>query len=148
MHIIIVPFLRTGDEMKNKITHSELFEYLEALKLILSRLDYSVLYNVIFLNMEAFYSYLDKFRDEKDASVSEMITGLEPYIPLTLCTDKASMDLLMQATITADQEELSRIEKSFYSRARLEFLNAIKNAATEESWNQILSLCSNMYQMS
>lgn len=126
------------------IKENELKELLEDLKKCLQSFDYSSIDNVIFLNVDAFYSYADKFCKDKDKTVSLIMNKLEPYIPLTLFADTEIINLFITAGLSECDKELKALEERFYKKARVEFMDMIRRADTEDKWNYIVELCKTM----
>lgn len=132
--------------MTKKLTENELTSYLEVLKNILQNFDYSSIPNIIFLNMESFYSYIDNYCSNNSKTIKEIMSAIEPCIPLTLCVDDSTLELFIQASTSYSQEDIKKMEELFYKRARIDFMDTIRKANTKDKWDFILQTCQNLRQ--
>lgn len=130
--------------MEQKISESELNSYLEILKDTLQNFDTSSISNVIFINFESFYSYLDNTCLLKGKTISEILSIIEPYIPLSLCVDDESLEIFIQASLSSSDEEIRKLEDKFYRKAKIEFIDTLRKAKTKEQWDYIVKICQSL----
>lgn len=129
--------------MTHSMSENELISKLEILKnSLLDFKDYNKS-NIIFINADAFYSYIDNFSD--DVILSKILIDIEQYIPLSLCIDNNTLEIYIKACTTASPTELKKLEDKFYKKARLNFINKISNANTPQDWQDIINACSILY---
>lgn len=93
--------------------------------------------NIIFLNMEGFYLYIDEFCDN-GSGLSELIAKIEPYIPLTVSDENIRM--LLEAALKPDNEAKD-LEQQFINSSKVRFLNLLFHAGSEKEWDEISSVC-------
>jgi len=125
------------------LSEDELISKLQILKHYLSNFDFSLISNVIFINVEAFYSFINQFTD--NISLSDILIDIEPYIPLSLCVDNDTLDIYIKACASCSESEIKKLEEKFYKKARFNFINKIVNSNTEEQWQQIVNSCKTLY---
>lgn len=133
------------DKIDNKISKKELLSNLNELKKILSEFDYSSLYNVIFFNLDCYYSFLNNMytKDKKQKyTLEELLNNLEPYIPFEF--DEKTISYLITSQI--DDFDSISLQKIFVKRAKVDFINSIKNATTIQKWDKIISTCKSIYE--
>ena len=128
------------------LTESELKERLQILKEILKDFDINKIYNVSFINIDAFYSYLDKYNNTP-YSIKKIILSIDKYIPLKSLADYELMDILENGLNCDTIEELNYFRTIFYKKALIRFLYLIKKANTKEKWAEILTACENIRKM-
>lgn len=128
--------------MENKISKKELLFNLNELKKMLSEFDYSSLYNVIFFNLDCYYSFLNTMSNKQKYTLEELLNSLEPYIPFEF--DEKTISYLITSEI--DDFDSVKLQKIFVKRAKVDFINAIKNATTLQKWEKIIFTCKRIYE--
>lgn len=130
----------------NKLTKNELKNRLEILKKILQNFDKEKFYNISFINIESFYSYLDIYNDT-DYSMEEIMDSIDAYIPLKTFADYELIEILENGLCCENIDELKYFKTIFYKKAIIRFLYLISKANTKEQWKEILIACENMRKM-
>lgn len=126
----------------NNITEEELLNNLELLKDILQNFDYDKIKNIVFLDVESFYLFMNQYaQNSSNKTIETIMEEIEPCIPISLCIDSEILDIFLNASVSKNEEDFKRLEMDFYKRARMDFLNTVKNATGEEDWKNIISTC-------
>lgn len=128
---------------QNILTENELKINLLALKEKLNKIEINPIKNILFFNLESYYSYLDEYY-YSSTSLAHIMKILEPYIPLALCMDTTGYELLMNAAESDNAEEINKIKNEFYKKAVFKFFEELKKANTEEELDYIFNLCNNL----
>ncbi len=124
------------------VTEEQLIVPLDLLRNILQNFDYDNIKNIIFLDMESFYIFINQYTQVPvDTTIEEIMETIEPCIPVSLCIDHEILDIFLNASVSSNEEQFKKLERDFYKRARMDFLNTVKNATTEPQWNGIVSTC-------
>ncbi len=127
--------------MSTILTSIELSSYLDCLKNTIKNLNYSAVYNIIFFNVESFYFYFNGMicSDEKEYTVEEILDIIEPYIPFALTEN--TIDFFLEATTSFTDEEIIEVEKKLNTKAKVDFINCLRNIKTEKEWLYVKSIC-------
>lgn len=127
-----------------KISEKQLKNNLYILKKIMSNFNYKDIYNIVFLNLDSFYYYLQK-NYNNEYNINKIFEEIEPYIPLALCVDTNILNILNKALTTCSLDLFCKTKKQFYENAKIKFLSLIKHCKDDDFY-KIISLCERLRQ--
>jgi len=128
--------------MSNLINEKTLINCLEHMRAVLRGFDAKTAGNIIFLNLESFYGYINKTRVTGNLTDCpfEKIAGLvEPYIPLAVTED--DMADYISAALDNRIADLTELEDEFVRVSMIKFINAVRNSDSDEDWNSLKETC-------
>lgn len=113
------------------------------IRVILDRQDAETLKKVIFLDLEGFYSFVEKKRgllkSGSGKNFKELIETIEPFIPLVLSDD--NLELYLLTALEQDSGELAQLERKFVLDSKIKFIKNLLSARSEEEWENIFRIC-------
>ncbi|NMA84539.1 MAG: hypothetical protein GX962_11860 [Epulopiscium sp.] len=134
--------------MYSILSKIELQQYLNQFRTLATNLDYSQFDNIIFFNLESFYSYMENisghpFQEQYD-DLEKILDIIEPYLPFAV--GDTALAFLLEATYVNDEIEMEQLKLKYGSRLRMDFINLVQNILSEEEWEYILQLCETIRQ--
>lgn len=129
--------------MSTLLTKQELEMELQDFRHILTHFDYSSLKNISFLNLDAFLAYMENvegnpFKAQYEA-LQHKLDILQPYLPF-VSAERAN-EFLEALSQTHDDEEVTKVKKSFTKILRDDFIKFSRTATTSDQWAHTLSVC-------
>lgn len=126
--------------MDNILTQERLLEELEKFKFTLENFDYSDIKNIIFINLDSLYCYIENIEDNpfklQYKKLQNILDIIEPYIPFT--TENEYVNI---TDMNEDFTELEDIKRAFSAKKRFNFINYIRSITTESEWQDVISIC-------
>ncbi len=134
--------------MSTLLTKQELENYILDFRAILAHFDYSSLKNVTFLNLDAFYAYMDNVKGNpfecQYNALQEKLDYIQPYLPFT--SGKRASEFMDALNNAANDEEINSIKKFFTKKLRDDFIAFTRCATTDDQWEHIISTCEQIRQ--
>lgn len=129
--------------MSTLLTKQELEIQLEDFRHILSNFDYSSLKNISFLNLDAFFAYMENvegnpFKAQYDALQSKLDI-LQPYLPF-VSANRAN-EFIEALSRTHSDEEVTAVKQTFTKMLRDDFIKFSRTLTTNDQWQRIVSVC-------
>lgn len=129
--------------MATLLTSQELKNHILDFKEILAHFDYSSLKNITFLNLDAFYAYMENVKGNpfelQYNALQEKLDYIQPYLPFT-SAGRAS-EFMTALGNAADDEEVDTIKKLFTKKLRDDFITFSRTATTDDQWTHIIDTC-------
>lgn len=129
--------------MATLLTKQELRNHILDFRELLAHFDYSSLKNVTFLNLDAFYAYMDNVKGNpfelQYNALQEKLDYLQPYLPF-ISSSRASEFMAALNNATNDYE-VDAIKKFFTQKLRDDFIAFSRTATTDEQWMHIINTC-------
>lgn len=126
--------------MDNILTQERLLEELEKFKFTLENFDYSDIKNIIFINLDSLYCYIENIEDNpfklQYKKLQNILDIIEPYIPFT--TENEYVNI---TDMNENFTELEDIKRAFSAKKRFNFINYIRSITTESEWQDVISIC-------
>ncbi len=123
------------------ISEEELVNELNNFKFTLQNFDFSDIKNIIFINFEALYFYIEQVEDNpfhvQYQKLQNILDVIEPYIPFV--TEDGFISII--DVNLENSNELDSVKKIFSSKKRLNFTNIIRYLDTKDDWQYILNIC-------
>jgi len=129
--------------MPTLLTKQELEVQLEDFRHLLSDFDYSSLKNISFLNLDAFFAYMENvegnpFKTQYHALQSKLDI-LQPYLPF-VSANRAN-EFIEALSHTHNDEEVNVVKKIFTKIIRDDFIKFSRTVTTTDQWSRTLSVC-------
>lgn len=129
--------------MSTLLTRQQLENHLNHFRHILSDFDYSSIQNVRFLNLEAFFTYMNTIEDnpfkKQYQELQESLDILQPYLPFV--SSKRAKDFLNALGTSTSDLEIENIKKVFTQKLREDFIHLSKTITMDSEWERILYIC-------
>lgn len=126
--------------MDNILTQERLLEELEKFKFTLKNFDYSDIKNIIFINLDSLYCYIENIEDNpfklQYTKLQNILDIIEPYIPFT--TENEFVNITDMNDNFTDLED---IKHAFSAKKRFNFINYVRSLTTESEWQDVISIC-------
>lgn len=126
--------------MDNILTQERLLEELEKFKFTLKNFDYSDIKNIIFINLDSLYCYIENIEDNpfklQYKKLQNILDIIEPYIPFT--TENEFVNITDMNDNFTDLED---IKHAFSAKKRFNFINYVRSLTTESEWQDVISIC-------
>lgn len=129
--------------MPTLLTKQELEVQLEDFRHLLSHFDYSSLKNISFLNLDAFFAYMENvvgnpFKAQYDA-LQNKLDILQPYLPF-VSANRAN-EFMEALSHTYNDEEVTAVKQTFTKILRDDFIKFSRTVTTNDQWLRIISVC-------
>lgn len=128
--------------MENILSEKELLTELNNFKFVLHNFDYKDIENLIFLNLESLYVYIENVENNpfklQYEKLQKILDVIEPYIPFV--TENGFINMIEIENLS-DSEELKNIQKIFSSKKRVNFTNIIRIINNNTEWENIVNIC-------
>lgn len=129
--------------MPTLLTKQELEVQLEDFRHLLSDFDYSSLKNISFLNLDAFFAYMENvegnpFKAQYDA-LQNKLDILQPYLPF-VSANRAN-EFMEALSHTHNDEEVTAVKQTFTKILRDDFIKFSRTVTTNDQWLRIISVC-------
>lgn len=129
--------------MPTLLTKQELEIQLEDFRHLLSDFDYSSIKNISFLNLDAFFAYMENvegnpFKAQYNALQSKLDI-LQPYLPF-VSANRAN-EFIEALSHTSSDEEVHSVKKIFTKILRDDFIKFSRTVTTTDQWLRTLSVC-------
>lgn len=131
--------------MKEILTDMDLVSCLENIKEEIQGLELLNNGQVVFLNLDSFYTYLDDISFIKYGRGSDLkhrLSIIEPFIPMTV--SEKHLELFMNAAEKKDNSVINDLDNFLNKLIKINFLNSIYKARTPQEWEDILQICRTM----
>ncbi|MDR2650349.1 MAG: hypothetical protein LBB94_11640 [Clostridiales bacterium] len=125
------------------ITDQELAAYLTELKRAVNGTDSATPDNVIFFNAISFYFYIKDLPCRGRQTIDEVLSLIEPYIPIRLTQEM--FDMFLDNILTVKNGEEPTIEMMIHAKG--DFLLDVREANTPEAWANIVDTCESIREM-
>jgi hypothetical protein len=129
--------------MAKLLTQQELSDLIYSLRTTLRDFDYSSLKNVRFLNLDAFYAYMDAVEGNPFAiqyqALQDHLDKLQPYLPFT-SSERASA-FLTEIASAKNEDAITQIKKEYTKKLREDFLKLARISKTDSQWQSIIDTC-------
>lgn len=126
--------------MDNILTQERLLEELEKFKFTLENFDYSDIKNIIFINLDSLYCYIENIEDNpfklQYKKLQNILDIIEPYIPFTTENEYINM-----TDMNENFTDLEDIKRAFSQKKRINFINYIRTITTESEWQDVINIC-------
>lgn len=129
--------------MPTLLTKQELEVQLEDFRHLLSDFDYSSLKNISFLNLDAFFAYMENvegnpFKEQYNA-LQNKLDILQPYLPF-VSANRAN-EFMEALSHTHSDEEVMIVKKAFTKILRDDFIKFSRTVTTNDQWLRTLFVC-------
>ncbi|PHV70342.1 hypothetical protein CS063_10645 [Sporanaerobium hydrogeniformans] len=129
--------------MATLLTRLELEQHLQRFRSILSDFDYSSLGNIRFLNLDAFYAYMDHVEGNpfqlQYKALQQELDAIQPYLPFV--SSKRAKDFLDALSTATSDQEVETIKKEYTGKLRQDFIQFTRTVTTDVGWEEILRTC-------
>ena len=129
--------------MSTLLTKQQLENHLYHFRHLLSHFDYSPIKNIRFLNLEAFFTYMDTIQgnpfQKQYNELQKELDYLQPYLPFV--SSKRAKDFLEALSTSSDDQEIEKIKKDYTNKLRQDFINVSRTITIEEEWYNIIGAC-------
>ena len=128
--------------MKKLITDRELVSCLENIKEEVQVLDLTNNCQVLFLNLESFYNYIDDVSFVKTGHSSNLRTMMDmigEFIPMNV--SEKHIELFMMAASSKDEKMLDYVDSYIEKITKISFINSIYHAHSKKAWEDIKNVC-------
>ncbi len=98
-----------------------------------------MLYNIIFLNNECFYSFLKQLYCSNGETIAETLNKLEHCIPFALTDD--SFCLFLSSCQSENGEKMEALRRGFIESCKNDFLLHLFSITNTIQWEHILQSC-------
>lgn len=126
--------------MDSILTQERLLEELEKFKFTLENFDYSDIKNIIFINLDSLYCYIENIEDNpfklQYKKLQNILDIIEPYIPFT--TENEFVNI---TDMNENFTDLEDIKRAFSAKKRFNFINYIRSITTESEWQDVINIC-------
>ncbi len=127
--------------MDNILSQEKLLYELNEFKSTLKDFDYSCIDNIVFINLESLYCYIENIENNpfkiQYEKLQKILDIIEPYIPFTTQTEFINI-------IDTFQNLSDNIKRAFSLKKRINFINYVNLITTEEEWQDIVNICKNI----
>lgn len=134
--------------MATLLTKQELRNHILDFRDLLAHFDYSSLKNVTFLNLDAFYAYMDNVKGNpfelQYNALQKKLDFIQPYLPF-ISGSRASEFMTALSKATNDYE-VEHIKKIFTKKLRDDFIAFSRTATTDDQWLHIINTCEQIRQ--
>lgn len=124
--------------MDNILSQEKLLYELNEFKSTLKDFDYSCIDNVVFINLESLYYYVENIEDNpfkiQYEKLQRILDIIEPYIPFTTQTEFINI-------MDTFQNLSDNIKRAFSLKKRINFINYVNLITTEDEWQDIVNIC-------
>lgn len=131
--------------MKEILSDMDLVSCLENIREEIQDLEFLNNGQVIFLNLDSFYAYIDDIsliKCGRGSDLKHRFSIIEPYIPMTV--SEKHLELFMNAAAKKDNSIINDLDKFLDKVIKINFLNLIYQARTPQAWEDILQVCRTM----
>ena len=97
-----------------------------------------MLYNIIFLNNECFYSFLKQLYCSNGETIAETLNKLEHCIPFALTDD--SFCLFLSSCQSENGEKMEALRRGFIESCKNDFLLHLFSITNTIQWEHILQI--------
>ena len=118
------------------LTSAELENNLNLLRSELNGFDPKEIQNIVFFNMESFYSFLKGISGN---TVVDIIDKIQPFIPIQASNE--NMELFLSANSIKNDSEMFELIDKFINKATIDFINAIQNIKNALEWKEFVGVC-------
>jgi len=129
--------------LDNILSQEELLDELNEFKSTLKNFDYSCIDNIVFINLESLYCYVENIENNpfrmQYEKLQKILDIIEPYIPFTTQTEFINIIDTFQ-----NLSELDNIKRAFSLKKRINFINYVNLITTEDEWQDIINICENI----
>ena len=124
--------------MKNSVTSDRLNQVLFKIGNFIWDYPYSNIRNVVFINEDAFYSYMENQKIE-NTTLKSLIDEIENCIPFSLT--EISHNIFMDAFYSTSYEEAENLCEKFKHQCKVNFLKEIRLIKSDLQWQKLVALC-------
>ena len=129
--------------MPTLLTKHELEMELEDFHRLLSNFDYSSIQNIVFLNLDAFFAYMENvegnpFKRQYHA-LQKKLDILQPYLPFV--SSNRANEFLEALSNAHNEDEISQIKKNYTTILRDDFLKFSRTVTSSEEWAHTMDVC-------
>lgn len=129
--------------MENILSEEELVSELNNFKFILHNFDYTDIKNLIFINLDALYFYIENIKGNpfkaQYEKLEKLLDIIEPYIPFI--SENGFVNIIEIENLS-DSKELENIQKIFSSKKRANFTNIVRIINNNNTdWENIINIC-------
>jgi len=125
------------------ITEQELNANLSRLKKSINSISMQMPKNIVFFNAMSFYFHIKDLPCYGRMTVDEILSRIEPYIPIRLTQDM--FDMFLDNILAAKNGDELNLE--LMVKAKGDFVYAVHDANTPEEWSAIVSTCESIRQV-
>lgn len=129
--------------MATLLTKQELESHILDFRNLLSQFDYSQIKNVTFLNLEAFYAYMDNVKGNpfelQYNALQEKLDYIQPYLPFI--SNKRATEFMNALSNTTSDDEINLVKKLYTKKLRDDFISFSRTATTDDQWRHIINTC-------
>ena len=129
--------------MATLLTKQELENHIRDFRELLSHFDYSSIKNITFLNLDAFYAYMDNVKGNpfelQYNALQEKLDYIQPYLPFT--SSKRASEFMNSLSNTKNDEEIELVKKLYTKKLRDDFITFSRTATTDDQWTYIIKTC-------
>lgn len=127
-----------GVKIVYTITEAEMIQNLCIIKKTLDEVKQTI-ENIVFINNEAFFSFLNELHCANGETISEILNKLEHCIPFALTEE--SFSLFMSSCHSEDIEKMENFRKDFIQSCKNDFLLLLYTISNKEQWDNIVESC-------
>lgn len=129
--------------MSTLLTTQSLANHILDFRHILGNFDYSSIKNITFLNLDAFFAYMENvegnpFKAQYDALQKELDI-LQPYLPFV--SGKRASEFLEALSTCTDETEQLIVKRNYTQKLRDDFIKFCRTATTDDQWEHIIHTC-------
>ncbi len=124
--------------MDNILSQEKLLYELNEFKSTLKDFDYSCIDNIVFINLESLYCYVENVENNpfkiQYEKLQKILDIIEPYIPFTTQTEFINI-------MDTFQNLSDNIKHAFSLKKRINFISYVNLITTEDEWQDIVNVC-------
>ena len=121
------------------ITEERLNYILETIRNFILDYPYKKINNIIFINENAFYSYMENQKIYDNILLKEFINEIENCIPIILNDDIHK--IFISAFYSKSQYETNKLYNLFKQECKINFLKEIRLIKSDFHWKKLVNLC-------
>lgn len=129
--------------MPTLLTKKELEAHLYDFYSLLQNFDYSCIKNVTFLNLDAFFAYMENVEgnpfEKHYEALQQKLDNLQPYLPFV--SSARANEFLEALSTTHNDEEISQIKRDYTKILRDDFVKFSRTVTTIEAWKHVIDTC-------
>lgn len=125
------------------ITKIQLKHNLMILRQVLVPLNSDNLKNIRFINLDAFYDYINKLNGNK-LNVKQIINNLERYIPICIGKNEELFYILETGLKSFDKLYINTIKDLIYKKTIINFIKTLSKVNNDKDFDTVFIACNNI----
>ncbi|TCT14647.1 hypothetical protein EDC18_105128 [Natranaerovirga pectinivora] len=124
------------------LSEKELEYKLNEFRHVLLDYDYSDVENVVFMNIDALNSYIQKYQDNpferQYQDLEQIFNSIIPFIPSSIPDEAVEA---ITNILETKYEDRDVIKKNIQFNVKMDFIEMVKGLSSEREWKELLELC-------